>query len=134
MEEDFYLQEGFRKPKPEKTDLYYYVCGGRYTYRELDEMTWKEFGLRRHGSMPFKLYKYYSNKVIDGINYSKEALENNTVYLQEIKKFDDNYDCTLSINIEEFARLRIRHYAEIYGMKTNKEWDYIKQYQTSMLI
>ena len=84
MKEDIYLQEGFRKPEPEKPDPYYYVCGGRYTYKELDEMTWEEFGLRRHGSMPSKLYKYYSNKVIDGINYSKEALENNTVYLQEI--------------------------------------------------
>ena len=39
--------------------------------------------------MPSKLYKYYSNKVIDGIIYSREALENNTVYLQEIRKFDD---------------------------------------------
>ncbi len=54
----------------------------------------------------------------------KEALENNTVYLQEIKKFDDNYDCTLSINIEEFARLRIMHYAKICGMKINEKWDY----------
>lgn len=51
-------------------------------------------------------------------------MENNTVYLQEIKKFDDCYDCTLSINIEEFARLRIEHYAEICGMKINQEWDY----------
>ena len=87
MKETNFLQEGFRKPEIEKTDPYYYVCGGRYTYKELDEMTWEEFGLRRHGSMPSKLCKYYSNKVIDGINYSKEALENNTVYLQEIKKF-----------------------------------------------
>lgn len=55
--------------------------------------------------------------MIDGINYSKEALENNTVYLQEIKKFDDCYDCTLSINIEEFARLRIAYYAKICGIK-----------------
>ncbi len=102
MKETNFLQEGFRKPEIERLDPYYYVCGGRYTHEELDKMTWEEFGLRRHGSMPSKLYKYYSNKVIDGINYSKEALENNTVYLQEIKKFDDNYDCTLSINIEEF--------------------------------
>ena len=120
MKETNFLQEGFRKPEIEKLDPYYYVCGGRYTYEELDEMTWEEFGLRRHGSMPSKLYKYYSNKVIDGINYSKEALENNTVYLQEIKKFDDNYDCTLSINIEEFARLRIMHYANICGMEINE--------------
>lgn len=124
MKETNFLQEGFRKPELEKPDPYYYVCGGRYTYEELDKMTWEEFGLRRHGSMPSKLYKYYSNKVIDGRNYSKEALENNTVYLQEIKKFDDNYDCTLSINIEEFARLRIMHYAKICGMKINEKWDY----------
>ncbi len=124
MKETNFLQEGFRKPELEKPDPYYYVCGGRYTYEELDKMTWEEFGLRRHGSIPSKLYKYYSNKVIGGRNYSKESLENNTVYLQEIKKFDDNYDCTLSINIEEFARLRIMHYAKICGMEINEKWDY----------
>ncbi len=41
MEEDIYLQEGFRKPEIEKPDPYYYVCGGRYTYEELDNMTWR---------------------------------------------------------------------------------------------
>ncbi len=55
MKETNFLQEGFRKPEIEKLDPYYYVCGGRYTYEELDEMTWEEFGLRRHGSMPSKL-------------------------------------------------------------------------------
>ena len=124
MKEDIWIQEGFRKPEPEQMDPCYYVCGGKYTYKEIDEMTWEEFALRRHGSMPSKLYKYFSNKVVDGVNFSKEALENNTLYLQEIRKFDDNYDCTLSINIEEFARLRIGHYAKICGMKTNTEWDY----------
>ncbi len=64
------------------------------------------------GVCPLNYTSIIQIKEIDGINYSKEALENNTVYLQEIKKFDDNYDCMLSINIEEFARLRIAHYAK----------------------
>ena len=135
MQEDIYLKEGFRRPEPEKSDPYFYVCGGRYTYKEIDRMTWEEFGLRRHKSMPSKLYKYYSNTVIQGINYSQKALENNTVYLQEIKKFDDNYDCTLSINIEEFARLRIEYYAKICGVNIKDEWDYNKcEYEFSVFL
>ena len=126
MIEDIWLQEGFRKPDPMQIDPYYYVCGGRYTYDEINAMTLKEFGLRRIGSMPSKLYKYFSNRVVDGRNHSIAALENNTVYLQEIKEFDDNYDCTLSIKEEEFARIRIGHYAQLCGMQTDGAWDYNK--------
>lgn len=45
MKETNFLQEGFRKPELEKPDPYYYVCGGRYTYEELDKMTWRSLGL-----------------------------------------------------------------------------------------
>lgn len=124
--ENLWLFEGFRKPDPIQIDPHYYICGGRYTYDEIDSMSLQELYMRRIGSIPNKLYKYFSNKIIDGRNYSVEALENNTVYLQEIKKFDDSYDCTLSIKEEEFARIRIAHYAEICGMQTAEEWNYEK--------
>lgn len=126
MIEDIWLQEGFRKPEPMAIDPHYYICGGRYTYDELNCMSLQELYMRRIGSIPSKLYKYFSNKIIDGRNYSVEALENNTVYLQEIKKFDDSYDCTLSIREEEFARIRIEHYANICDMQVDEEWDYNK--------
>lgn len=124
--ENLWLLEGFRKPEPVQIDLHYYICGGRYTYDEIDSMSLQELYMRRIGSIPNKLYKYFPNKIIDGKNYSVEALENNTVFLQEIKKFDDSYDCTLSINEEEFARIRIEHYANICGMQIDEEWDYNK--------
>ena len=126
MIEDLWVQEGFRKPDPIQIDPHYYICGGRYTYDEINAMTLEEFAMRRLRSLPHKLYKYFPNKIIDGNNYSIEALENNTVYLQEIKKFDDSYDCTLSIKEEEFARIRIIHYAEICGMQVDDGWSYEK--------
>lgn len=126
MIEDIWLQEGFRKPEPMAIDPHYYICGGRYTYDEINSMSLQELYMRRIGNIPNKLYKYFPNKIIDGRNYSVEALENNTVYLQEIKKFDDSYDCTLSIKEEEFARIRIEHYANICGMQVDEEWDYNK--------
>ena len=36
MKETVFLQEGFRKAEPEIIDPYYYVCGGRYTFKDLD--------------------------------------------------------------------------------------------------
>lgn len=126
MQEDIWLMEGFRKPEPAEIDPCFYVCGGRYSYDEIEAMTWDEFGFRRHGCMPSKLYKYFPNTTYEGKNRSIQALENNTVYLEEVKKFDDNYDCTLSINEKEFARLRITYYAENCGMKVAEEWNYEK--------
>ena len=124
MQLNFWAFEGFRKPDPIQIDPHYYICGGRYTYDEINAMTLEEFAMRRLGSIPRKLYKYFPNKSINGKNYSIEALENNTVYLQEIRKFDDSYDCTLSIKEEEFARIRIAHYAKICGMQVDEEWNY----------
>ena len=120
------LQEGFRRADPIQDDPNYYICGGRYSYDEIEAMTWEEFGRRRDYSMPDRLYKYFPNTVSTGGNRSVQALEYNTVYLQDVKKFDDNYDCTLSIREEEFARIRIAYYAEICGMKTETQWDYEK--------
>lgn len=126
MKPEMMIQEGFRKPDPIQSDPNYYICGGRYSYDEIEAMDWAEFGCRRDYSMPGKLYKYYPNTVSREVNRSIQALENNTVYLQEVRKFDDNYDCTLSINEEEFARRRIAYYAEICGMKTETQWNYEK--------
>ena len=126
MQEDIWLQEGFRRPEPKIIDPHYYICGGRYSYDEIEAMTWDEFTLRRNGCMPSKLYKYFPNTIYEGKNRSIQALENNTVYLEEVKKFDDNYDCTLSINEKEFARIRIAYYAENCGMKVATDWNYEK--------
>lgn len=117
-------EKGFRKPEPKVADPFYYICGGKYTEAEIEEMTWNEFCLRRLESMPRKLYKYFSNKVIDGNNYSLQSLLNGTVYLQEVSAFDDNYDCTLSMNEEEFVKLRIIHYAEHCGVQVDERWEY----------
>ena len=122
--QEVWLAEGFREPYREVPDSYYYICGGRYTEDEIATMTLTELGMRRMGSMPSRLYKYYSNTTKDNVNHSLESLQNGTVYLQEASKFDDNYDCILTMNEEEFFRIRIEHYAKICKVCIKDDWSY----------
>lgn len=126
VKEDVWLKEGFREPYQESFDPYFYICGGRYTKDEVEKMTFTEFGVRRAGSMPRKLYKYFPNIKSGEENYSLQALKNGTVFLQEAKEFDDNYDCILTMNEEQFARIRIEHYASLCGIHIEDDWDYGK--------
>ena len=116
-----FMLEGFRKPIIQEKDPYFYICGGRYSYDEIEAMSLQEFCVRRNSSIPKHLYKYYSDsKVIDdGIehNYSREALVNGTVYMHNVQDFDDNYDCLLSVTYDDFVRARLLSYAKILGIK-----------------
>ena len=84
--EEIWLREGFKKPYINPVDPYFYICGGRYTKDEVEEMTFTEFGVRRAGSMPQKLYKYFPNIESEEENHSLQALKNGTVYLQEANR------------------------------------------------
>lgn len=126
MEQDTWLQEGFRKAYKEQEDPYFYICGGRYTSEEIQKISLQELGMRSIGSIPSKLYKYYPNSIDeDGNNYSLQALKNGTVYLQKADYFDDNFDCTLAMNEKQFLLLRIMHYANMCGINGYEDWDYI---------
>ena len=61
------------------------VNGAIMNLDEIESMGCQEFGLRSKLNMPRKLYKYFPNitKEIDGneINYSMQALKNNTVFM-----------------------------------------------------
>lgn len=124
LPEDIWLEEGFRAPFKDGLDPYYYICGGRYTDYEIESMSLTELGMRRMRSMPKKIYKYFSNLGDEENNHSIQALKNNTVYLQEAKYFDDNYDCILTMKEEQFARIRIEHYAKLCGIQIEDDWDY----------
>lgn len=65
------------------------------------------------GILPKKLYKYFPNIEINGCNYSIQALENNTVYLQSPIYFDDPYDSLITIDKREFMSRMIDFYAEL---------------------
>ena len=66
-------------------------------------------------NMPTKLYRYYSMKNEYGI----QALENNTVYLQNPENFDDVFDSESCFNYSDFLYLRLKKYCELFGVETH---------------
>ena len=94
---------------------------------EIEHMGITEFGIQSKLNMPLKLYKYYSNideMNADGniVNYSKQSLMNNTVYLQTPTKFDDIYDSDITLDYNTYERLRVMEYCKRCGVKVNDAW------------
>lgn len=104
----------------------FYIRGKIYSLAEIANLTNENFVSTTIKIMPQSLYKYYPNTINlnDGRNYSQEALENNTVFLQQPSLFDDPYDCTVLVDEQEFARHRIAHYAQLCGLNIAPNWDY----------
>lgn len=103
------------------------VNGGFGSLKEIEEMGVVEFGKRAKLFMPQKLYKYYSNldtKLADGsvVNYSQQALINNTVYMQTPMEFDDVYDSDITIDYGEYERLRGMEYCRRCGVNVDENW------------
>lgn len=93
------------------------VCEMGFTMDQLDNTSEEEFAVFRMNHMPRKLYKYFPDlsTIQDAkeINYSREALVNNTVYLQTPEKFDDPYDSSIVVDEVEFHRQRLLHYLDV---------------------
>ena len=106
----------------------FYIRGKQYTFNEIESLKQETFTVSNIQTMPLSLYKYFPNTtdLLSGRNYSQEALENNTVFLQHPSKFDDPYDCTILVDEQEFARHRIAYYAQLCGLEVLPEWDYSK--------
>lgn len=106
----------------------FYIRGKQYSSAEIENLTQETFALSNIQAMPPSLYKYFPNTtdVCSDRNYSLEALENNTVFLQHPSAFDDPYDCTILVDEQEFARHRIAYYAQLCGLELRPEWDYSK--------
>lgn len=103
------------------------VNGGIGSLKEIEEMGVIEFGKCAKLYMPTKLYKYYSNldtMLPDGstVNYSQQALINNTVYMQTPTAFDDVYDSDISIDHGEYERLRVMEYCRRCGIDVKENW------------
>ena len=90
---------------------------------EVEKMGWKEFGQQSVLNMPPKLYKYYPNTIDGekGVNYSIQALKNNTVYLSSPTEFDDVYDSDLNVNMVYYSGYRIMEYCNRCGIDTNSD-------------
>ena len=106
----------------------FYIRGQQYSLDQIKKLTRTDFCLQNITNMPLSLYKYFPNVASSdtGINYSQEALINNTVHLSSPTEFDDPYDCTILANEQEFALKRITYYAKRCGINVQPEWDYYK--------
>ena len=81
--------------------------------------------------IPKKLYKYFPNTVDDNnINYSLEAIIENTVHLSFPKVFDDIYDSDISMSFELFQKLRLGEYCRRTGLIPREN---VQNYQTKRL-
>lgn len=104
----------------------YYINNEKFTSAQIANMGMNDFVLRSISKLPSKLYKYFPNTIDkdNNRNYSKEALENNTVYLQTPIKFDDAYDCTINIDEGEFALKRLQYYANLCKISFDSTWTF----------
>lgn len=106
----------------------FYIRGKPYSADEIHALTQEDLVIPTIRTMPSSLYKYFPDTIDSesGRNYSREALENNTVFLQQPRLYDDPYDCTILMNEEEFAHQRITYYAKLCGLEISPGWDYSK--------
>ena len=88
-------------------------------------MGYNEFSYQSRLSVPLKLYKYFPNKVTEDnerpVNYSIQALKNNTVYLQSPIQFDDCYDSDISIDFPVYEKIALIEYCRRCGIFINSE-------------
>lgn len=106
----------------------FFVNRTPYTREQMDALTRVQFALIGLDQKPIKLYKYFPDVVSEESkrNHSQEALENNTIYLQDPLKFDDPYDSTICFDEKEFYIERLKYYADLSGFSYQKEWDYYR--------
>lgn len=104
----------FKQMAPEFASSYCIINGAIMNLNEVENMGCQEFGLRAKLNMPLKLYKYFPNliekKNDEEVNYSIQALKNNTVFMQSPSAFDDVYDSDISIDYYVYERLRLIEY------------------------
>jgi hypothetical protein len=114
------------------------INGEILALEDIQNMGYDEFAFRAKGIMPGKLYKYFSNlpttltdpvsgkPILDEktgkpktINYSKEALKNNTVFLQSPSLFDDVYDSDISLDFQTYEKIRLLEYCKRCQLSVN---------------
>lgn len=97
---------------------------------EVQHMGYTEFSLRSKINMPQKLYKYFPNQPkpqtdektgkTKMVNYSIQALRDNTVFMQSPSKFDDVYDSDISLNLYVYERTRLLEYCRRCELNVNE--------------
>ncbi len=106
------------------SDFFLHYCVVNGSIMKLDEvqaMGLNEFNYRSKISVPLKLYRYFPNQEKNDshgvtVNYSLQALVNNTVYLQSPTEYDDVYDSDITIDLQEYSKLRLIEYCSRCGI------------------
>ena len=105
-----------------------FINGKPYAKNKMAKISWQDYVQFAQNLMPKKLYKYFPNVINadNQRNYSKEALRNNTVFLNTPMAFDDPYDSSLCMDEQEFRMKRLQHYAKLCGFSFGDDWDFFK--------
>lgn len=119
------LIESFKQFAPNFLNSYCIINGNLLELDKVEKMGYNEFSYQSRLSVPLKLYKYFPNKVTaengNLVNYSIQALKNNTVYLQSPTQFDDCYDSDISIDFPVYERMALIEYCRRCGISINSE-------------
>ena len=119
------LIESFKQFAPNFLNSYCIINGSLLELDKVEKMGYNEFSYQSRLSVPLKLYKYFPNKVTEEngnlVNYSIQALKNNTVYLQSPTQFDDCYDSDISIDFPVYERTALIEYCRRCGISINSE-------------
>lgn len=119
------LVETFKQFAQKLQTSYCIINGSILELDTIEKMGYKEFSYKSRLSAPLKLYKYFPNKETeeDGklVNYSIQALKDNTVYLQSPTLFDDCYDSDISIDYPVYERITLIEYCRRCGISINSE-------------
>ena len=105
------------------------IDGKEYLLSDVESMGFDGFSISAHISPRCNLFKYYPNtkKYIKTDkkyrNYSFEALQNGTVFLQDAQYFDDCFDCAVDLDWDKFLENRLSHYCHCFDVdvSTSKE-------------
>ena len=108
----------FQKMAPEFASTCCVINGVVMNLNEVQNMGWDEFSIRSKFNMPLRLYRYFPDiekkdtTTGEMVNYSIQAIENNTVFMQSPTEFDDVYDSDINISFEEYEHLRLIEYCK----------------------
>lgn len=123
----FNLIASIQQITPELASSYCIINGAIMKLDEIQNMGYDEFSLRSKINMPLRLYRYYPNTEFQDketgkkVNYSIQALENNTVFLQTPTEYDDVYDSDINIAYHEYEHLRLIEYCRRCGIEVDNE-------------
>lgn len=124
------LIQTLKTAAPQLAESYCIINGTLMNLNEVQNMGYDKFSLKSKMNMPLKLYKYFPNKPTELIdektkkvkieNYSIQALENNTVFMQSPSLFDDVYDSDISLNYEEYEKINLLEYCNRCELNVNE--------------